>query len=101
VHEATPTPSPGEVETIFDLGMKAGAATTIELARFYGWADVADDTDRRTEAALSERERAILKSAMNQIIAERTAPDDLSTLGEAHMDGCADPSCDICWGAVQ
>jgi hypothetical protein len=96
------TPTPSDVDTIFDLGLKSGAATTAALASVYGWNAAVDDVDREVQATLTEDERGILAAAVHLILAQRhAAPDDLSTLPAVEMRGCSDASCDICRGATR
>lgn len=84
-------------DMVFELGMKAGAATMLALALVYGWDTAADSVERDVQASLSEHEMGILGAAVRLILAQRaTAPDDLSTLPRVAADPCPDLSCRIC-----
>lgn len=97
MHEVIPTAQPSEADIAFELGLKAGAATTLAMALTYGWDATADSTQRDMQAALSEDEMRILAAAVRLILAQRhAAPDDLSGLGHVDLAPCADVSCRIC-----
>lgn len=88
---------------IFEIGMRAGSATTIELAQMYGWDRADAGVTRDINMALTKEEQEILYDAVQRIVALHLPPDDLSSLpGLAHAaaEQCATAGCLVCRGGA-
>ncbi|WP_214103280.1 hypothetical protein [Acrocarpospora catenulata] len=86
---------------IYEVGLHAGAALTLELIEFYGLEMADSVTGKGIAASLTDDEQEILFDAVQRIVALRIAPNDPATLPEPQepATACRRADCQVCRAA--